>query len=676
MLKKGLSVLLVLLLVVGTIAVLPVSAAAKKADDVPSSEEQGAQFVEPNEDIEAELDAADAEWEREHSELAGTGAEADLAYTGAETFRYNSSGRLVDGNDYYVIEIGQHHTERVKAAYNSVDQLNWSSSDSSVAKVVETGKYEITSGHYGTFSIEGRSVGKCRITCFVRSYGPSIIGNWEWDTRSSDFYYRVVEKGKAVPGTYIPGSSSSSTNLSSPQITGCESLDSGVKINWKAVSGAARYRVYYYGKGWTKMDSVTTNSYIDTDVKSGGKYTYTVRCVNSSDTAFTSDRGNSYVYTYNMATPKITDLSSTSAGVKITWGKVPNASRYRVYYKNRSGGWTNMKETTGTTYTDDDVIYGGNYTYTVRCVNSSGRFTSGFNSDGWNFTHYLSTPKITGCESLSNGVNIKWNAISGAQKYRVYYKNGRGGWTKMGETSGTSFVDDDVRSGYPYTYTVRCINNSLDRFMSDCDTNGYRYTYNPSFSTPHITSCETVSNGIKISWGAVPGVKRYALYYLSANDGWRRMKETTSTSFIDTDVRYGNPYTYTVRCLTDNGKDFASGYDSAGFKTRYYSTPKITSVTLNGNRLNVNISDTHQAATYKIWIKNNLTQEYEYLGSVTSKSDYIILKSKMEFNYMTHSYEYVYSLKEGGYYRFYVQGYDSSDKSCTGFDENGFAFYV
>lgn len=663
MLKKGLSVILVLLLVIGTVAVLPVSVSAVEADDVLSAEEeQGAQFVEPNEDIEAELDAADAEWEREHGDLADTGAEADLANTGAETFRYNSSGRLVDGNDYYVIAIGQRYTERVKATYNSVDQLNWSSSDPSVAKVIETGKYEITSGHYGSFKIEGRSVGKCRITCYVRSYGPSIIGDWDWDTTDKNFYYRVVEKGKAVPGTYTPGSSSSSTNLSSPQITGCESLDSGVRINWKAVSGAARYRVYYYSSrnGWTKMGSVTTNSYIDTDVKSGGKYTYTVRCVNSADTAFTSDRGNSYVYTYNMATPKITDLSSTSAGVKITWGKVTNASRYRVYYKNRSGGWTNMKETTGTTYTDDDVIYGGNYTYTVRCVNSSGRFTSDFNSDGWNFTHYLSTPKITGCESLSNGVNIKWNAISGAQKYRVYYKNSKGGWTKMGETSGTSFVDDDVRSGYPYTYTVRCINNSLDRFMSDCDTNGYRYTYNPSFSTPHITSCETVSNGINIKWGAVSGVKRYALYYLSANDGWKRMKETTSTSFLDTDVKYGNPYTYTVRCLTDNGKDFASGYDKSGFSTRYYSTTRLQNAYLSSGKLYVSITNTHSSSYYNIWYKSG--SSYVYVGKINSKSGWI---SNPQGN-----------IKTGYSYTFIVQGYDSSGKSNTNFFENGDTFKV
>ena len=650
MLKKGLSVILVLLLVIGTVAVLPVAAASEKADDVPSSEEQGAQFVEPNEDIEAELDAADAEWEREHGELAGTGADVDKADEGLNRNNIAETGETKYEVKRFTIDIKVGETQKLLPPqksyfYSDRQSLTYLSGDKDA---VEYDRYYSNDlGKYGIF-LKGKHQGTVRLKYEIHQY------TYDYSYLIPDVTYETIYTINVAP--------SSDSSLASPKITGCESLDSGVKINWNAVSGAARYRVYYYGSnGWTKMGSTTSTSFIDSDVRSGGNYTYTVRCVNAADTAFTSDFDHSgYNYTYNMATPKITGLSSSSAGVKITWGKVTNASRYRVYYKNSSGGWTNMKETTGTTYTDDDVRYGGTYTYTVRCVNSSGRFTSDFNGNGWTYTHYLSTPKITGCESLSNGVNIKWNAISGAQKYRVYYKNSKGGWTKMGETSGTSFVDDDVRSGYPYTYTVRCINNSLDRFMSDCDTNGYRYTYNPSFATPHITSCETVSNGIKISWGAVPGVKRYALYYLSANDGWRRMKETTSTSFIDTDVRYGNPYTYTVRCLTDNGKDFASGYDSAGYKAFYYSMPKILEVGIYEGDLFVDIECTHDdlVSYYKVWYQYN--SQWYYVG-----------KTKNGWIYYPN-----YNFNTGSTYTFTVQGYDSSDNSITSYNENGYRMYV
>ena len=53
-------------------------------------------------------------------------------------------------------------------------------------------------------------------------------------------------------------------------------------------------------------------------------------------------------------------------------------------------------------------------------------------------------------------MDIKWNAVAGAEKYRVYYYGSKG-WTKLTDTEETSVTDTDVTSGYNYTYTVRCI---------------------------------------------------------------------------------------------------------------------------------------------------------------------------------------------------------------------------
>ena len=56
--------------------------------------------------------------------------------------------------------------------------------------------------------------------------------------------------------------------LDTPQITKFESPDQGVKITWNAINGAYGYRVFYKGSsGWKGMDNVTTNTYLDTDVR-------------------------------------------------------------------------------------------------------------------------------------------------------------------------------------------------------------------------------------------------------------------------------------------------------------------------------------------------------------------------------------------------------------------------
>ena len=177
----------------------------------------------------------------------------------------------------------------------------------------------------------------------------------------------------------------------------------------------------------------------------------------------------------NLATPKITKAESVDGGVKISWNKSNGAEKYRVYYKG-SKGWTRMVDTTSTSYIDKDVSSGKNYTYTVRCINSSAtKFTSGYDSKGKS-VKYISAPKITKAESVDGGVKISWNKSNGAEKYRVYYKGSKG-WTRMVDTTSTSYIDKDVSSGKNYTYTVRCINSSATKFTSGYDSKGKSVKY-------------------------------------------------------------------------------------------------------------------------------------------------------------------------------------------------------
>ena len=192
----------------------------------------------------------------------------------------------------------------------------------------------------------------------------------------------------------------------------------------------------------------------------------------------------------SLATPKISKAESINGGVKISWGKVNGAEKYRIYYKG-SKGWTRMVDTTSTSYIDKDVSSGKNYTYTVRCINSSAtKFTSGYDSKGKS-VKYISAPKITKAESVDGGVKISWNKVNGAEKYRVYYK-GRKGWTRMVDTTSTSYIDKDVSSGKTYTYTVRCINSSATKFTSGYDSKGVTVT------TPVKPSVKPAKTTIKL----------------------------------------------------------------------------------------------------------------------------------------------------------------------------------
>ena len=274
----------------------------------------------------------------------------------------------------------------------------------------------------------------------------------------------------------VVSAQSAKTSLATPKISKAESVNGGVKISWSKVKGAVKYRVYYKGsKGWTRLADTTSTSYTDSKVSSGKTYTYTVRCINSSATKFTSgydSKGKTVKY---ISAPKITKAESVNGGVKISWNKSNGAEKYRVYYKG-SKGWTKLADTTSTSYTDSKVSSGKTYTYTVRCINSSAtKFTSGYDSKG-KTVKYISAPKITKAESVNGGVKISWNKSNGAEKYRVYYKGSKG-WTKLADTTSTSYTDSKVSSGKTYTYTVRCINSSATKFTSGYNSKGKSVKY-------------------------------------------------------------------------------------------------------------------------------------------------------------------------------------------------------
>ena len=270
----------------------------------------------------------------------------------------------------------------------------------------------------------------------------------------------------------------------------------------------------------------------------------------------------------SLATPKISKAESVNGGVKISWGKVNGAVKYRVYYKG-SKGWTRLADTTSTSYTDSKVSSGKTYTYTVRCISTDAkRFTSGYDSKGTT-AKYIATPEISKLESVNGGVKISWNKSNGAEKYRVYYKGSKG-WTRLADTTSTSYTDSKVSSGKTYTYTVRCINSSATKFTSGYDSKGKSVKY---ISAPKITKAESVNGGVKISWNKSNGAEKYRVYY-KGSKGWTRLADTTSTSYTDSKVSSGKTYTYTVRCINSSATKFTSGYDSKGKSVKYISAQK------------------------------------------------------------------------------------------------------
>ncbi len=363
----------------------------------------------------------------------------------------------------------------------------------------------------------------------------------------------------------------SSSLVSTPSLPTYEARGRHIKLNWKDVDGAKHYRVYRKESAkakWKSVGFVNESYFDDYTVEPGKKYYYTIRCFEENGKYPISGYNKTGKTVLNLNTPQITKLGNAKDGVKITWGKVDGAEKYRVYVK-KAGVWKTIGNTASTSFVHKDAVSNNTYTYTVRCTSASGKtFTSMYDNNGWSTT-YIATPTLKKVSNTVDGVKITWGAVDGANAYRVYVKGGEfKKWTTVGDTTETSLTHYAPKSGVKYTYTVACMSDDFTTRISSFDSKGLSVNY---IAAPVITKADITKSGIKLTWDKVDGAVKYRVFVKSGSK-WKKLKDTTSTSFTHKNLVEGNSYTYTVRCISSTGKSYTSAYNTTGFTYDYILT--------------------------------------------------------------------------------------------------------
>ena len=175
--------------------------------------------------------------------------------------------------------------------------------------------------------------------------------------------YSNVVSGRATVTTLTMGHSATSGK---PQLT------------WKAVSGAASYKVYRAtakNGAYTVINTTKALTYTNVGAALGTTYYYKVEALNAAGKSM----GFSAIVEGKVAPVLAVGYSSVSGKPQLTWKAVPGATEYQVYRSTQqNSGYTKINTTTSTSYVNTGAK--ANTTYYYKIVAVKGTAASDFSN--------------------------------------------------------------------------------------------------------------------------------------------------------------------------------------------------------------------------------------------------------------------------------------------------------
>ena len=221
--------------------------------------------------------------------------------------------------------------------------------------------YRATSQN-GTYSLLG-SVTATSYTNTGAKAGTTYYYKVKAVNSAGESAYSNIVSGRATVTTLTMGHSASSGK---PQLT------------WKAVSGAASYKVYRAtakNGAYSVIKITKALTYTNTGAALGTTYYYKVEALNAAGKSM----GFSAIVEGKVAPVLAVGYSSVSGKPQLTWKAVPGATEYQVYRSTQQNrGYSKINTTTSTSYVNTGAK--ANTTYYYRIVAVKGTAVSDFSN--------------------------------------------------------------------------------------------------------------------------------------------------------------------------------------------------------------------------------------------------------------------------------------------------------
>ncbi len=247
-----------------------------------------------------------------------------------------------------------------------------------------------------------------------------------------------------------------------------------------------------------------------------------------------------------------------TTGVQISWGGSTGATGFQVYRAVGSGSPTLLASPSSSPYTDATAVTGTVYSYSVKA-----QFIGGWSASSAPNTGWRNVPAPSGLSAsdgtLTTGVSLAWNPVSGASGYRIFRAIGSTTPTEVAQVAAipTTHLDATAVAGTTYSYSVRAFTAPGDSATGNADT-GWRNLPAP---TSLAATDGTLTTGVNLTWSPVAGAASYKIFRSAGGPPSTQVANPSASPFLDSSAVAGVQYSYAVRAVSASGDSQPSSPD-------------------------------------------------------------------------------------------------------------------
>ncbi|MCM1257811.1 MAG: glucosaminidase domain-containing protein [Roseburia sp.] len=223
----------------------------------------------------------------------------------------------------------------------------------------------------------------------------------------------------------------------------------------------------------------------------------------------------------------------------------------------------------------------------------------------------------------SSKIEVKWNAVEGASKYKVYRSTtAESGFSKLAAVKETVYQDKSVTAGRIYYYRIVPV---AARTKKDMDS--ARVTVKAK--TPEAVAVTEISvkspTKVKLYWNLSKAANGYEIYRSNKKEESYTLLATVkgkeNTAFTDSSIVPGKTYYYKIRPTVSNNGVKGRGSDSFPIKVKTVAKTDITSIaSLNSGSMQLVWKKVSNATEYEVYRSTKEASGFKKIATVKNST--------------------------------------------------------